>query len=161
MKKTALAILLSLCLSSGAQAATGKCYTAKEFEAEQGIRIHSELMVIGLTCMRMPQGGSQLYSKYQNFTQKNKGLIAGYEKDILSYYRRTGAANPETALHTFRTSMANQISQHAIAMSTVSFCKRFSPRMDQALAMDSQKIRRWAQRPWDGSPTSRPVCSGS
>lgn len=160
MKKIALALLLALCVTTGAEASTGKCYTAKEFEAEQGIRIHSELMVIGLTCIKMPQGGPQLYSKYQNFTQKNKGLISSYENDIISYYRRTGAGNPEIKLHTFRTTLANQISQHAIEMSTVSFCKRFSPRIDQALAMDKTKIRRWAQRPWQGSPTSVPICSG-
>ncbi len=159
MKKTALALLLALTLSTGAQAATGTCYNAKEFEAEQGLRIHSELMVIGLTCMRMPQGGPQLYMKYQSFTQKNKSLIGQYENELISYYRRTGAAKPEIKLHTLRTTLANQISQHAISMSTVSFCKQFTPRMDQALAMDNSKIRRWAQRPWQGSPTSAPICT--
>src|SRR5207253_2245113 len=29
---------------------TGPCYSKAEFDAEQGIRFHTELMVIGLTC---------------------------------------------------------------------------------------------------------------
>lgn len=159
MKKIAFVLALALCLSTGAEASTKTCYNAREFEAEQGLRIHSELMVIGLTCMRMPQGGPQLYMKYQDFTRKNKKLIGQYESEMMSYYRRTGSSNPETKLHTLRTSIANQISQHAITMSTVSFCKRFTPRIDQALAMDNEKIRRWAQRPWQGAATSAPVCT--
>ncbi|MDI1227242.1 MAG: hypothetical protein PSY14_06125 [bacterium] len=160
MKKFALALVLSLCLSPVAANAKGSsgCYTPQEFEAEQGLRIHSELMVIGLTCMRMPQG-AQGYLKYQSFTQKNKGLISGYENDLIGYYRRSGSGNPEIKLHTLRTTLANQISQHAISMSTVSFCKRFSPRIDQALSMDKGKIRKWAQHSWQTSTTSAPVCT--
>lgn len=158
MKKIAMALGLALCLSSSAFAAIGgECYTAKEFEAEQGIRIHSELMVIGLTCMKMPQG-TQMYMKYQNFTQKNQKLIAQYETEIIAHYRREGAEKPERKLHTLRTTLANQISQHAVVMSVSNFCQRFSQRIDQALAMDKEKLRRWAQQPWPGSPTSRPIC---
>jgi hypothetical protein len=160
MKKFALALVLSLCLSPIAADAKGSsgCYTPKEFEAEQGLRIHSELMVIGLTCMKMPQG-PQMYMKYQSFTQKNKGLISGYENDLIGYYRRSGSGDPEVKLHTLRTNLANQISQHAIAMSTSTFCKRFSPRIDQALSMDKPKIRQWAQHSWQTSTTTTPVCT--
>lgn len=159
MKKFAMALGLALCVSTSASAATssGVCYTAKEFEAEQGIRIHSELMVIGLTCMKMPQG-TQMYLKYKDFTEKNKKLIVQYENEIIGHYRREGAEKPEKKLHTLRTTLANQISQRAVSMSVSSFCQRFSPRIDQALAMDKEKLRRWAQQPWPGSPTSRPVC---
>lgn len=158
MKKIALALALTLCLSTTSANAKGSCYTPAEFEAEQGLRIHSELMVIGLTCLKMPQG-AQGYLKYQNFTQKNKSLITGYENDLIGYYRRSGSGNPEIKLHTLRTTLANQISQHAISMSTVSFCKRFSPRIDQALSMDKSKIRKWAQHSWQTSTTTAPVCT--
>ena len=40
-----------LLLSAPAMAAN--CYSAAEAEAEQGIRVHSELMVIGLNCQHM------------------------------------------------------------------------------------------------------------
>jgi hypothetical protein len=159
MKKLVLALLLSLVLSSSAYASNGaSCYTAQEAEAEQGIRIHSELMVIGLTCLKMPQGMS-MYQKYQSFTQKNRGLIAQYEKDLIAYYKRTGKGKPEQQLNTLRTTMANQISEHAITMSTATFCNVYGPRVDRALRMDKANIRKWAQHSWPSSPTSHSVCT--
>lgn len=150
------AILLAALLVAGQAQAAG-CYTAREFEAEQGLRIHSELMVIGLTCLRMP-GGEQLYRKYGRFTQKNQNLIAQYEADLISYYRGQGG-NAEKKLHTLRTNLANGISKHVISMGTGSFCQHFAPRIDRALAMDQQALRRWARQVWPGSPVSQPTCA--
>lgn len=157
MKKLIIAALAVLCLSTAAEAATSRCYAPKELEAEQGIRIHSELMVIGLTCMKMP-GGPENYTKYQKFTQKNSKLIAQYETDLISHYRKQGNKAAEQKLHTLRTAMANEISQHAISMSTSTFCRKFSPRIGQALAMDKPHLRAWAQHVWPGSPASEPLC---
>lgn len=158
MKKLAGILGFMLCLSTSATGAfAGGCYSASEFEAEQGLRIHSELMVIGLTCMKMPQGET-MYKKYQSFTLKHQNLIAGYETDIIGYYARQGLKNPERQLHTLRTNLANEISQHAITMSTSTFCQHFGPRIDQALKMDDQKFRRWAQHVWPESSTTEPVC---
>ncbi len=133
------------------------CYSAKEFEAEQGVRIHSELMVIGLTCMKM-QGGQELYSKYQTFTAKNSALIAEYEASLINYYSQQGVAKPEKKFHTLRTNLANEISRRAIKMSTLHFCKKYASHVDRALAMDQQKLRRWAQHVWPNQPTTKPVC---
>ena len=153
-----LCFALSLALGSFGTSAAGRgCYTAHEYEAEQGLRIHSELMVIGLTCLKMP-GGRQIYDKYARFTQKNQSLIAEYETEMIGYYRHEGAPNPEKNLHTLRTNLANDISKHAIQMSTASFCQAFSSRVDQALAMDQSKIRKWAQQVWPKTPASHPVC---
>jgi hypothetical protein len=134
------------------------CYNAQEFEAEQGLRIHSELMVIGLTCIKMPQG-QELFHKYKQFTAVNSNLIAGYEQTLISHYASQGAANPEKKFHTFRTNIANEISQHAISMSTLSFCQKFSSHLDEALAMDQAKLRRWAQHRWPNQPMTEPMCS--
>lgn len=140
-------------------AVADQCYTPREFEAEQGLRIHSELMVISLTCMKMAQGGN-MYEKYQAFTKKNSMLIKGYENDIIDYFRSQGVSAPEKQFHSLRTSLANEISQHAIKMSTGSFCHNFATRIDSALAMNQEKLRRWAQQPWPNSPTSKPMCPG-
>lgn len=158
MKKLTGLLGFVLCLSITVNGALASgCYSTSEFEAEQGLRIHSELMVIGLTCMKMPQGEA-MYKKYQSFTLKHQNLIAEYESDIIGYYARQGVKNPERQLHTFRTNLANEISQHAITMSTSSFCQHFGPRIDQALQMDNQKLRRWAQHVWPKSSTTAPVC---
>jgi len=156
MKK--LTVLLSVVLLFAGISNAQACYGAREFEAEQGIRIHSELMVIGLTCIKMPEG-QELYQKYQTFTEKNSDLIGGYETDLMNYYSKEGVKNPEKKLNSLRTDMANEISRRAISMSTLSFCEKYSSHLDQALAMDQQTVRRWAQHAWPEQPTSEPVCS--
>jgi hypothetical protein len=159
MKKLAAIVSFVVCLSiSGAAQAASGCYTQREVEAEQGLRITSELMVIGLTCIKMP-GGQNLYSKYQQFTQKNQSLISGYEADMIAYYRKQGSANAEKDFHTMRTGLANSISKQAIKMSTVSFCNNFKGRLDKALGMSQQDVRKWAQHVWPNSPTTHPICA--
>jgi hypothetical protein len=158
LKKTASALAAILLLCSAGQSFAAGCYTDREFEAEQGLRIHSELMVIGLTCMKMP-GGQQTYMKYNEFTQKNQSLISAYEEAIIDYYRGQGAKNPEQKLHTLRTNLANTISKHVIDMGTGSFCQHFTPRIDKALAMDQDSLRRWARHVWPDTPISQPVCA--
>jgi hypothetical protein len=157
MKKFAIMLCAVLSLFFAGEASASACYTAQEFEAEQGIRIHSELMVIGLTCMKMPQGAA-LYGEYQAFTTKNQDLISMYENEIIAHYAAEGLSKPEQKLHTLRTTLANKISQHAIEMSTSSFCQHFGPRINQALAMDHAKLRRWAQHVWPDTPPTEPLC---
>jgi len=155
LKISAFTLLLSIYATSSAQA----CYSAREREAEQGIRIHSELMVIGLTCMKMPEG-QDLYNKYQRFTQKNADLIAGYESDLINHYSSEGVKNPEKKLNTLRTDMANDISDKAIAMSTRTFCEKYARNIDEALDMDQPKLRRWAQHVSPDQHVSEQMCSG-
>jgi hypothetical protein len=158
MKMRLAAAAVITMLASAAPALAEGCYTTREVEAEQGLRIHSELMVIGLTCLKMP-GGQELYKKYAQFTTNNQDLIAGYETTLIDYYRVQGAGrNAEKELHTLRTKLANSISTHTIEMGTASFCSHFSPRLDRALSMDRAKLRRWAQHVWPDTPVSHPVC---
>lgn len=155
MRVLAFVLFLSIIATSSAQA----CYTAREREAEQGLRIHSELMVIGLTCIKMPQG-QEIYNKYQHFTRKNADLLAEYETDLINYYKSEGVTSPEKKLNTLRTEIANEISGKATTMSTRSFCDRYASYIDQALDMDQQKLRLWAQTVWPDQPVSEQMCSG-
>lgn len=157
MKIRSLLLLLFLIPSSPGWAAG--CYTMQEVEAEQGLRIHSELMVIGLTCARMP-GGAGLYKDYQNFTSENSDLIAAYESILMSFYKNEGESSPEKSLHDLRTQLANKISQDAVFMSVSSFCNRYASRIEQARGMSHKKIRLWARHVWPDQPLSRPFCAG-
>jgi len=161
----ALALLLSIptpkmtvASEIGDHSSKAICYSDAEVEAEQAIRIHSELMVIGLTCQRISQK-QNLYQKYRVFTKKHANLLSHYEQDMIGYYQRQGAASPDRKLHTLRTSLANSISEHAVRMNTVSFCKNFSQRIDIALGMDEDKFRTWAQKVWPEQPPTQPICN--
>ena len=153
-----LLIFISISTQATYAASTANdCYKLEQFEAEQGLRIHSELLVISLTCRKTPGNGT-LYQKYQRFTDKNKLLLANYENILIRYFKEHGSASPAKDLHTLRTNLANNISQHAINMSVTSFCNYFSKRVDRALNMDRETLKRWARQIWPEQNTSHNLC---
>ena len=158
MKKIALMMILSVLVwgAPSAVSASRGCYLAQELEAEQGLRIHSELRVIGLTCQNRPNGRG-LYQKYNKFTTKNQYLIGEYEKIMLAHFGRLNG-DAEKQLNNLMTEMSNNVSQLAIRMNMVSFCQHYSPRLDQALAMDHDRLRHWARQSRPGQPASKPLC---
>ena len=90
MKLFSLVVLAMFSFANISWAAAG-CYSPQEAEAEQGIRIHSELMVIGLNCAHMADAnGNNLFKEHQGFTKKHKELFATYERIIMNYMRRNG-----------------------------------------------------------------------
>jgi len=148
---------LSSCVSFSAFAA--KCYSPKEVEAEQGVRILSELMVISLNCQHLtPKGQENLYTQYKKFALKHENLFSGYENILLSFYAKEGANNPDAYLHEVRTDVANKISKDAAVMRPDSFCKVYAPRIAKASAMPEPKIRKWAQTVFPGHPVSHASC---
>ena len=149
---------LSSCVSFSAFAA--KCYSPKEVEAEQGVRILSELMVISLNCQhKTPKGQENLYNQYKRFALKHEALFSGYENTLLRFYAKDGENNPTAHLHEVRTDVANKISKDAAVMRPDAFCKAYAPRIAKASAMPEPKIRRWAQTVFPGHPVSRKACS--
>jgi len=158
MRLIALFIAALTMFSSGASAAQS-CYGADQLEAEQGLRIHSELMVIALNCQHLA-GGANLYRQYENFTNKNIGLIENYEKTMMNFFQNEGAAKPEKALNDFRTALANRISKEAVRLQPNVFCRAYSSRITQANNMDITQFRTWAQTVFDAYPLTRPICQG-
>jgi len=66
-----LFVMLVLVLSAGSAQAKS-CYSQAEAEAENAIRIHSELMVIGLNCQHMtPRGWKNFYQEYREITARH------------------------------------------------------------------------------------------
>ena len=159
MKIILSALLLSMSLSSVALAAG--CYSPSEAEAEQGIRIHSELMVIGLNCAHMADAnGNNLYLEHKKFTAKHEDLFATYEKIIMEYMKVNGNKNAEKGMHKLRTDFANKISNDAAVMRPDIFCRTFSSRIEKATKMDRTTLRKWAATPYVEHPVSQPLCDG-
>lgn len=158
IKKTFLSTLMVLGLSTGS-AFAASCYTQAEAEAEQGLRIHSELMVIGLNCIKMRfSDGTNLYREYSEFTQENVDIFAAYESQLLEYYKRRGDQNPEASLNTLRTLMANNISNSAARMKPDQFCNRYAGRIFKASTMDRDTLKKWASTIYPSHPVSNPIC---
>lgn len=159
MKSFALALILS-CLAVPALAAP--CYTDAEAEAEQGIRIHSELMIIGLQCQhRTPPAEKNYYLQYKEFTARHGKLFAGYETTLMDYFKRTGAKNAEDKINSLRTSFANKISGDAARMRPDLFCAHYTPRIATAGKMNEPQLRKWASTFFASHPVSHPVCASA
>ncbi len=151
-------VFFALGLTSAAFAGQA-CYSKAEAEAEQGLRIHSELMVIGLNCQAMPRFASQnLYGKYRIFTRDHADLIAAYEKILTTYFQRTGSPDPAGSFNTLRTTLANKVSRDAASMRPDLFCVRYAPRIEQASGMDMKAVRKWASTFYPSHPVSSPIC---
>jgi len=135
------------------------CYGALEAEAEQGIRIHSELMVIGLNCSHMSDAnGNNLYGEHRKFTNKHTKLFETYEKIVMDFMRKHGTKDTEAAMHALRTKFANKISNDVAQMRPDIFCRTYSSRIEKAAKMNEKQIRIWAATPYAAHPVSKPLC---
>ncbi len=141
--------------------AQAKCYTQAEAEAEQGLRIHSELMVIALNCQHLiPKSQPNLYMTYRIFTQKYAGLFGSYENTLISHFRQEGG-DAEAQLHDMRTRFANDMSAQVAHERPDRFCARYAQRVPKASTFSMEEIKEWASTPYPGHATSRPLCASS
>ena len=152
-------VLLFLITIMAPTLASAKCYSKAEAEADQGIRIHSELMVIGLNCQAIgARHGLNLYSDYRNFTEEHADLFAQYEKILMSFYKRNGQT-PKKKLNNLRTNYANKISKVAASGRPDVFCARNAVRIEKAGQMERVGLRRWASTLYPTHPVSYPLCN--
>jgi len=161
MKIFALAFtfVLTFTLNFSDAYAAKSCYSKQEAEAEQGIRILNELMVIGLNCAHMADAnGNNLYVEHQKFTTKHANLFQQYEKILLNNLKQSGEADPEASFHTLSTGFANKISNDVATMRPDIFCRTYSSRIEKAAVMNTEMIRRWAATPFKTHPVSKPAC---
>lgn len=153
-----LLIMVFITLSSPAFAAAG-CYNAQEAEAEQGIRIHSELMVIGLNCQHMtPSGWKNFYQQYREITTRHKDLFSQYEETLISFNSRNGSKNAERQLHDMRTNFANKTSTDAAKMRPDVFCANYAPRIPKVAQMSRAELKQWAASTATSQRLSKPIC---
>jgi len=129
MKKI-LAALLLVGLASPAYAG-GRCYSAEEIRAEKVIRLHSELMVITVTC-KQSSTGRDLVRAYTGFTKQNINLIRDAEQTLSKYYAASYGGDGISRLDKLRTQLANEYGQQSADISAPAFCAQ---RRDKVIAM--------------------------
>lgn len=151
-------IFISFFVVLGTTSALAAKCSPQQAEAEQGLRIHSELMVIGLNCQHMtPRGWKNFYAQYRDITKNQANVLASYEREMIKYYTRNGVKNPEGKLHDLRTSMANHTSTDAAKMRPDIFCAKFAPRIPQVAKMSNADFKSWAANAAQGA-ANRQVC---
>lgn len=150
-----------LCLAiAPMRAMAANCYTPEQFRAEQVVRFHTQLMVMGLYCKGIMKQNT--YATYQDFTRRNQNIIKQEEDRLIGYFRKAGHKRADRELHTMRTDMANTISLQA-GRSPVAYCRQFTPYYEQAKSMIPADFKRWIEKiNVNGTlASSAPLCAAS
>lgn len=138
------------------------CYTPSEAAAEQALRLHSELLVIGLNCQNIKQaGGEDTYRKYKEFTKKHADLLESYENRLIQHYQKHGSHAPEKELNSLRTDLANDLARVVADVRPDVFCFRHMERLNMAGAMSGKDVQNWARTYFPAMPPSKPFCMDS
>jgi hypothetical protein len=143
LRRLAVAVTTACVLATSTSAwAKSACYSAAEYDAEQAVRLHTELMVIGLTCNAI-EADRKLFAKYQQFTTKNRTSLLNWEKILIGHFGQTGKSNPTRQFDDFRTVAANEVAQRSALLTPPVFCQTHSDIVDQALSLSDSDLKRY------------------
>lgn len=121
--------------------ATPACYNRAEHAAEQLMRMHTEMMVVGLTC-RTVMPDKKPFDLYQDFSVKNRALLSSSEASLISFYKRSGSGgNATRQFDMFRTELANEISRRAATIGIPQYCANFVDRSVAAKDLTGDDLR--------------------
>ncbi|WP_448189785.1 hypothetical protein [Azospirillum sp. sgz301742] len=126
--------------SAAAKPSAKACYSRSEHAAEQLIRMHTEMMITGLTCKDVAPEKAP-FAKYQEFTVKNRPSISKAEGEMMSHFRKVGKGNATNQFDMYRTEVANEISRRATIIGTENYCQTFLPRVENAVKLTPDEVR--------------------
>lgn len=120
--------------------ATPACYNRSEHAAEQLMRLHTEMMVVGLTC-RTVVPDKKPFDLYQDFSIKNRALLSSSEASLIAFYKRSGGGNATRQFDMFRTELANEVSRRAATIGIPQYCANFVDRSAAAKDLTADDLR--------------------
>ena len=85
------------------------------------LRLHSELMVITVTC-HQSSTGQDLVPAYTGFTRNNISALHDAEQTMICYYKKAYGGNGVSRLDRLRTLLANEYGQEIANVSAPRFC---------------------------------------
>lgn len=100
----------------------GSCVTEDELVADQFIRLHTEMMVAGLTCQGA-YGDPGLFTKYAEFTRDHQDRVRDSQSVLADFLGKYMSGNQNRLFDTYRTEMANDESQLVIDVSAGRYCQ--------------------------------------
>jgi hypothetical protein len=158
LRRLAVAVTAACVLATSTSAwAKSACYSAAEYDAEQAVRLHTELMVIGLTCNAI-EADRKLFAKYQQFTTKHRTSLMNWEKVLIGHFRETDKGNPTRKFDDFRTVVANEIAQRSALLTPPVFCQSYSDIVDRALSLSDSDLKRYLSESKSGEIAIAPPC---
>ena len=129
MKRLLIAMLLTV--AAVPAHAASRCYGPAEIDAERVLRLHSEMMVVTVTC-KQASTGRDLVRAYTAFTRRHVNQIKEAETTMADYYASAYGGDGISRLDTLRTKLANEFGQLVADESAPAFCAQ---RRDMVVAM--------------------------
>lgn len=120
------------------------CYNPAEVEAEQGLRLHSQMLAASLACGQAANDGGALYRQYHAFTKSQSTLLRGWERTMIGHFRRQGTADPTAGFDALRTGLANEASQRISVVTVPIYCAAHLGDLRQAFTLSPAAFRQQA-----------------
>ena len=117
----------------------GSCMTEQEIQGEQFIKLHTELMVTGLTCGAAYRDPA-LFSQYQDFTVTHQDRIRRTQTLLADFLGRYRSGNRNRLFDTYRTEVANNESQQVLDVTAAQYCARQRNRFYTASAFTDAEL---------------------
>lgn len=139
---------------------SGACYSPLEVQAEELLRLHSELMVITVTC-HQGSSGENLVPAYTSFTRDNIEDLHKAEGIMKAYYKSRHSGDGIAQLDALRTRLGNEYGQMIADMSAPTYCDLYR---DKVVALSRNipgQIENEVQRMTAEVRTLAPPCKGS
>ena len=134
MKKAVVGTVMLAAASIGT-ASAAECYSPADVEAEQGLLLQTNLMVISSACRD---------TVYGEFRARNKDAIVRYQNAMIEHFRRSGARNPKSAFDSWQTSLANDFAQKQALTPTAQFCQQSTELLKLAGTLDQKGFHDYA-----------------
>jgi len=129
MKRTGYFFLFFFLIAAGPAIAKTSCYAPEQLSAEQLLRLHSELMVITVTC-RQDSAGQNLSPVYTGFTRKNLSALQKAEQTMIAYYKKNEKGDPLEKLDRLRTKLGNEFGQKIAELSSPVYCSEYRDKVE-------------------------------
>ncbi|MDR3449193.1 MAG: hypothetical protein P4M15_05510 [Alphaproteobacteria bacterium] len=139
--------------------AANACYTPEQMQAEQLLRLHSELMVVTVTCHESSRG-QDLGAAYGDFTKRNIRVLHDAEQTMIGYYKAHKKGDPTEHLDRLRTILANEYGQKSADMSPPVFCTDYRDEVVKMETATPADVENEVQRMVIAERSFAPLCHG-
>lgn len=117
----------------------GLCVPTDRAEADQFMRLHTELLVASLACdQSFGVGDGDLYQDYRRFNQRHARLIIDSQQDLETAFSVGG--DGVAAFNTYRTRMANEEADRLRRLTAPTYCRVLSRRFDYLIEAEPDAL---------------------
>lgn len=133
------------------------CYNRAEYAAEQLLRMHTEIMTVGLYCKELAAQDDP-FGLYQKFTVAHRSDISAAEKTLIDFYAKHGG---RSGFDTWRTEVANEASRRSAIINVGIYCHEFIDRVKDSMSLSDDDLKTLSSNEAKGGLmhlSSRPLC---